>query len=122
MHTVELHAQAAQIGPSEYVVVATGDIDERSAPRLETLLDDLVEREAAAVVLDLRALLFLDSRGVDLVTRAVRRARASRARVVLVADSPELTSLFALTALDCALTIRPSLSSAIDELRGRPTA
>lgn len=119
METIELQAQTAAIGSGDYVITAAGEVDMHSAPRLEALLQDLFGLEARSIVIDVRALTFVDSAGLGIVTSAVERARLRQACIVLVADSREVVSLFHGTGLERLLTVRPTLTSAIDEIRGR---
>jgi anti-sigma B factor antagonist len=116
-HTIEMQALTAQIGPAEYVVTATGELDLYSAPRLEEILDRLLDDGAREIVLDLRTLTFLDSTGLKVVMRAAKRLRAQGGGLVLAADSHEVLSVFRVTGLDRFLTIRPTLTQAIDATR-----
>ena len=119
MQTLELQAVTAEIGPDEYVVTATGEIDLHSASQLEEILEGLLRERARSIVLDLRTLEFMDSTGLGVVTRAAKRARAGGGELVLAADSHAVLSVFRVTGLDRFLTIRSTLGHAIDALRDR---
>jgi anti-sigma B factor antagonist len=121
MHTIDMQALAAEIGPDEYVVAATGEIDLETAPRLERLLARLVDEGATVIVLDLRSLAFVDSAALGVVTRVTRDLRAHGGHLVIACDSQDVLAAFRVTGVDRFLTIRPNLTAAIDSVRGRAT-
>jgi anti-sigma B factor antagonist len=116
---IELATQSAEIGPDEYVLTVTGEVDSYSAHLLQEALSELFEAGADAIVIDLRPVTFLDSTGLGVITAAVKRARADQRTVVLACDGPEALRIFQVTGLDRFISIRPSLASAIDEVRGK---
>ena len=107
----------AQIGPADFVVTASGEVDTHSAPALRAVLEGLLEPEH--IVLDLREVHFLDSAGLQAITAAARRLRRAGGELFLVSDSHEVLSIFRLTGLDRFLTVRPTLAAAVDELGAR---
>jgi anti-anti-sigma factor len=117
MQTIDLQAVAAEIGPDEYVVAATKMIDPATTPRLESLLCRLVDAGATVIVLDLRSLAFVDSAALGMVMRIARDVRARGGRLVLACDSPDILAALGATGLDRFLTIRPTLTRAIDAVR-----
>ncbi|MFD0306536.1 STAS domain-containing protein, partial [Streptomyces sp. NPDC127119] len=58
-----------------------GDIDLACAVRLRTWLDSVVALHASAYVIDLRAVSFMDSTGLNMVVRFRRRALTRKATV-----------------------------------------
>jgi anti-sigma B factor antagonist len=81
----------------ERVVVAPrGELDLATAERLEAEIDGLVTAGFADVVLDLRGLSFMDSTGLRLVVRQVRRVDVT---VRLVDGSDAVARLFDLTGV-----------------------
>ncbi|MFH8463104.1 STAS domain-containing protein [Streptomyces sp. NPDC017991] len=63
------------------VVELHGDIDLACAARLRTWLDSVVALSASAYVIDLRAVSFVDSTGLNMVVRFRRRALTREATV-----------------------------------------
>ncbi len=118
---IELTMAAAEIGPCEYVLTLGGELDLHTAPRLRESLDALFAQGATTLVLDLRAATFVDSTGLGVITRAAKRARAGDGDLVLACDSPEILRVFRLTGFDRFLTIRPSFTDVLAELRARST-
>jgi anti-sigma B factor antagonist len=116
---IELSTHTAEIGPGEYVVTVGGEVDLHSAPGLRGALDDVLAAGARTLVLDLREVLFIDSTGMGVVTSAVKRLRVDGGSFVVASDRPEVLRVFRLTGLDRFITVRSSLTAAMDEIRGR---
>jgi anti-sigma B factor antagonist len=86
-------------------VVLTGELDISSAPQLD---DELAKVEAAAppvIVLDLRALEFMDSTGLRTVVTADGRAREQGRRLAIVRGPEAVHRVFSVTRLDERLDI-----------------
>ena len=117
--TIELSTHAAEIGPAEYVLTVGGEVDLHSAPALQAALDDVIAAGATTLVLDLRHVLFIDSTGMSVVTAAVKRLRDGGGSFVIASDKPEVLRVFRITGLDRFITVRGSLTAAMDAVRGR---
>jgi anti-sigma B factor antagonist len=90
-------------------VRAAGDLDLATVVQLDGLLAE-EEQDAATVVVDLRAVRFIDSSGLAVLLAAHQRARRRGARFVAVhGDGTPVAQVFAQTALDRAFetTTRP---------------
>ena len=82
------------------VVAPTGELDLSGAAILEAELDRLaVEPELAAVVLDLRGLVFMDSSGLRLVVVADMKARDAGRRFCLVRGDETVHRVFEITRM-----------------------
>jgi anti-anti-sigma factor len=81
-------------------VALHGELDLDHAYDFDTQLRRLEARRPRCLVLDLRALTFLDSSGLARLLAARRRARKDHRRLVLVRGPAAVQRLFALTALD----------------------
>jgi anti-sigma B factor antagonist len=77
-----------------------GDLDLAHAYTFDEELRRIEETRPTVVVLDLRALTFLDSCGLSRLLAARRRARRLGHRLVLVRGSATVQRLFALAAVD----------------------
>lgn len=95
------------------VVAASGQLDVATAPALHQRLAELQLGGAPAVVLDLDGVEFVDDLGLGVLLGAVKRARQSDGRFVVVATRPRLTELFALTGLDRVLDLVEDVEAAI---------
>ena len=103
-----LTASAQQISPlafsvavhrdrDQVVVGPTGELDMVTAPQVELRLADLRDAGFADVVLDLRALTFMDSSGLELLLSERRTARAKGHRFRLMGGSAASRRVLELT-------------------------
>ncbi|HEY5430139.1 MAG TPA: STAS domain-containing protein [Solirubrobacteraceae bacterium] len=81
-----------------------GELDIASAARLEGMLRR-AQLRARLVVLDLRDLTFMDSRGVRVIVYANLRARRAGRRLVLLRGPSQIQRLFALSGASELLQI-----------------
>jgi anti-anti-sigma factor len=87
------------------IVTLQGELDLQSSAVLELELDLLVAEEGVeTVVLDLRALEFLDSSGLRLALVAEQRLRAAGRALVLVRGAQVVQRVFELTRMTERLT------------------
>jgi anti-sigma B factor antagonist len=77
-----------------------GDVDLASAPEIEARLRRLEEDLPPVLLVDLRAVTFLDSTGLRLIISAERRARKDERRLILVRGRESVDRVFRLTLLD----------------------
>lgn len=82
------------------VVRARGQLDIGTAPVLHQLLGGIQMGEGHAVVLELDGIEFVDDLGLGVLLGAIKRARQSGGRLVVVATRPRLEELLDLTGLD----------------------
>jgi anti-sigma B factor antagonist len=82
-----------------------GELDLDTAPRLEHALTVVREAGAARVVLDLRALTFMDSTGLRLVIRWDTAAREAGFEFGIVPGPDAVQRVFRLTGMDEHLAI-----------------
>jgi anti-sigma B factor antagonist len=75
-----------QISEDRVTVVAWGELDVASAPRLAREIRLAEARRPALVVLDLRAVTFFDVAGVHLLSKARSRARERRYSLRIACD------------------------------------
>lgn len=95
-----------------HVVVAVGQVDVATAPRLRQLLTEIQYGGTDRLALDLDGVEFLDSFGLGVIVGALRRARAHDGELALVCARTRLLHLFDLTRLDRVLRI----VAGVDEL------
>lgn len=84
------------------LVVLDGELDLESGPLLAATLEAL-SGEDRRVVLDLRALRFMDSNGLALILRFHRRARDERFDLVVVRGPEAVDAIFRQTNADVVL-------------------
>ena len=100
------------------VVVLTGEVDLAAASPVRVCLRDLMVDGATHVLVDLRAVTFMDSTGLGVLVAARKQARVFRGSFGLVAPSPPVARVLSLTALDKFL---PCFASVADASLADPT-
>jgi anti-sigma B factor antagonist len=86
-------------------VVLSGELDIVNAPQLEDQLAAVEDDTADTLILDLRAIDFIDSTGLRALIAANERARSAGRRLVVVRGAEAVDRLLSLTQLDQRLEI-----------------
>ncbi len=81
------------------VVAVSGELDLASGPELEAELDQLTGPDIQLVVIDLRALDFMDSTGLSILVRAHQRLAGEGCEMGLVKGSQQVQRLLDLTGV-----------------------
>jgi len=79
-----------------------GELDSINAPRLRTVLGELIDTE---VVVDLSGLEFIDSSGLGVLVGALKRFDAAGHRLRLRAPTTAIARVFSITGLDQAFVV-----------------
>ena len=97
------------------IVTVAGEIDLVTAPMLDTAVDEAIESSPAVLILDLSAVTFLAS--VGLQTLVVTHDRMSPAgRFAVVADGPATSRPIQLIKLDEMVALYPTVELAVADL------
>ncbi|MHC3472709.1 STAS domain-containing protein [Streptomyces sp. 7R007] len=104
------------------VVALHGEIDLLAAPSLAARLDELTAAAACDVVLDLRAVSFIDCSGLGVLCRARNRVLARRGRLRLVTADPRFLRLLRPVGLAGVFEVRARLADALTPAAGLPAA
>jgi anti-anti-sigma factor len=97
------------------VIAVSGELDLASSPILEERLDQVFDSDVERVILDLRALDFMDSTGLSVLIKAHQTAEEAERRLCLVKGPPQVQRLLSLTGVGERLSI---LEAPEDALRG----
>ena len=100
------------------VVAVRGEVDFGSAPRLRELLVSTAMEGNRNVVVDLRAVEFLDSTGLGVLVGALKRYRTLGGDLHLVISTSRIRSVFELTGLTTAFPIHDTVGSAVEAAGG----
>ncbi|NYI58117.1 STAS domain-containing protein [Cellulomonas soli] len=95
------------------VVTVSGEIDVSSADALRDRLGLLLDEDRTDLVVDLRAVAFMDSTGLGVLVGTLKKVRTVGGRLELVVDTERLLRLFQLTALDQVFTVHRTLEDAL---------
>lgn len=106
------------------VVVASGDLDARSAPQLRGLLVDLVAAGWLDLVLDLRDVTSIDATGLGVLLGGVVRTEQHGGSLRLACSSSPVLRVLQVTGLTGLLPVHRSLADALcgAAALGRPRA
>lgn len=101
------------------VVQLAGELDARTAPRLQELLAPRLRSTLEAMVLDVSGLRFLGVAGLELLDNTRRRA-AGRGMVFCIVDGPVCVDrALRVAGWDATVPVYATVSSAVAELSGR---
>ena len=95
------------------VVVAMGEIDLHRSPDLHKVLVDLCADKPNPLVIHLGEVAYMDSSGVGTLVEIFRRVKAYGGKMVLVAPSDRVRSVFEITRLDQFFTIQATEAEAL---------
>jgi anti-sigma B factor antagonist len=91
-------------------VIATGEIDLYTAPRLQSELAEVIANVAPAsrIVVDMSGVEFCDSTGMNILLSCLRQVRERGGELELAAPRPAVMKILQVTALDSVFTIVPA--------------
>ena len=98
------------------VAKLTGSITATDAESLTEKLADVAFGERARLAIDLSGLTAIDSSGLSALINLVTRSRLSQGRVILVAPSTFVSSIFSVTHLDQWFEICETMEDATKQL------
>jgi anti-sigma B factor antagonist len=85
--------------PHAWSVVVRGEVDISSAPQLEAVLEDVIEKGALLVVLELEHVDFLDSSGLRVILAAANELRDRDGSLVIGGASTAVLSVLEITGV-----------------------
>jgi anti-anti-sigma factor len=85
--------------PHAWSVVVRGEVDIGSAPQLEAVLADVIEKGALLVVLELEHVDFLDSSGLRVILAAANELRDRGGSLVIGGASTAVVSVLEITGV-----------------------
>lgn len=106
---VELNVSSRSLG-DHAIVIATGEIDLYTAPRLQSELAEVIANAAPAsrIVVDMSGVEFCDSTGMNILLSCLRQVRERGGELELAAPRPAVMKILQVTALDSVFTIVPA--------------
>lgn len=85
--------------PHVYRVAGHGEIDIATAPQLEAVFDDLIERGALIVIFDARSIGFLDSCGLRAIIASGNRLTAAGGQLLIEGMSGSMQRVLEVSGL-----------------------
>lgn len=94
-------------------------MDQQQADQLMAVLDEhLGSTEKVNVVLDMTALQYMNSTGLNIMISVLGRARKNGGEVILAGLTTGVRQLFVVTKLDSVFRIADSVENALSQLKG----
>jgi anti-sigma B factor antagonist len=116
VHAPLFTVSVADAGDGRSVVEVSGELDIASAPQLLTAVAVLGQPRTSAIAIDLSALTFIDSSGINALRTAVRSADARGVDAIVAAPSERVLKVFELVRLGDILPLEQSLPTAFERL------
>lgn len=117
------HELTVEIGRTHPVVLigAAGELDASGVGRVDEAVDEAIREHDCHVVLDTRAVTFIDSTGITALIGALRRLNRARRRLaVVIAPAGPVARALELTGLDHTFECHPAVDDAVADLAGAP--
>ena len=105
-----------------HVINVSGEIHVQTAPRFAERLSAAIDKGSRAIVLDLRAVEFVDSTGLSVLLNGLRQVIAAQGAMALVCANPTVLRLFEITSLDETFDIFPERPAAFAHVQERGSA
>ena len=93
------------------VVHVAGEVDLANAPELDAQLATVMSDSPSQHVVDLTDVTFMDSTGLGVLVRALKRSRELEIRLDLIVTNERVLKVFGITGLDTVLPIHSSMDS-----------
>ncbi|NQU36995.1 MAG: STAS domain-containing protein [Actinobacteria bacterium] len=95
------------------IVEVAGEVDVHTAPELDVAIFSLIAEGNFRVIVDLSGVEFLDSTGLGVLVKALKRVRETDGSLDVVASSDRITKVFRITGLDAVIGIHASVEDAL---------
>ena len=95
------------------VVAVTGEVDVYTAPTLDQALSETIADGGTCVVVDLSGVDFLDSTGLSVLVKALKRIREADGSLDVVVSADRVAKVFRLTGLDKVIPLHSELAAAL---------
>lgn len=91
------------------VLTAAGEIDLSTSAALDSAVVDALADSTSHLTLDLSEVTFLDSSGLGVIVKSLKRAKEAETVFDVVAANDRVLKVFKLTGLDAVIEIYPTL-------------
>jgi anti-sigma B factor antagonist len=96
--------------PDRHVITVSGEVDLASSPQLDDAIISTLDSGAKAVAIDLTNVSFMDSSGLGVIVRGLKRCREADIDLDLVITNERVLKVFGITGLDQVIPIHSSIS------------
>ena len=96
-------------GSDRYVITVSGEVDLATSPDLDTAIIAAIESGTLSVAIDLTDVSFMDSSGLGVIVRGLKRCREADKDLDLVITNERVLKVFGITGLDQVIPIHDSI-------------
>ena len=96
-------------GSDRYVITVSGEVDLATSPELDNAIIDAIESGTSSVAIDLTDVSFMDSSGLGVIVRGLKRCREADKDLDLVITNERVLKVFGITGLDQVIPIHDSI-------------
>jgi len=96
-------------GSDRYVITVSGEVDLATSPDLDAAIIAALDSGAGSLVVDLTDVSFMDSSGLGVIVRGLKRCREADKDLDLVITNERVLKVFGITGLDQVIPIHDSL-------------
>ena len=96
-------------GSDRYLITVSGEVDLATSPDLDTAIIAAIESGSSSLVIDLTDVSFMDSSGLGVIVRGLKRCREADKDLDLVITNERVLKVFGITGLDQVIPIHDSL-------------
>ena len=96
-------------GSDRYVITVSGEVDLATSPELDTAIIAAIESGTSSVAIDLIDVSFMDSSGLGVIVRGLKRCREEDKDLDLVITNERVLKVFGITGLDQVIPIHDSI-------------
>ena len=96
-------------GSDRYVITVSGEVDLATSPDLDTAIIAAIESGTSSVAIDLTDVSFMDSSGLGVIVRGLKRCREADKDLDLVITNERVLKVFGITGLDQVIPIHDSI-------------
>jgi len=110
---MDLTLNERPIGEGRTVVEVSGEIDVYTAPKLREALQGLVDGGSYRLIIDMDGVEFLDSTGLGVLVRGMKRVRAHDGSIDIVCNQGRILRIFKITGLSNVFAIYDTVDDAL---------
>ena len=96
-------------GSDRYVITVSGEVDLATSPELDNAIIAAIESGTSSVAINLTDVSFMDSSGLGVIVRGLKRCREADKDLDLVITNERVLKVFGITGLDQVIPIHDSI-------------
>jgi len=96
-------------GSDRYIITVSGEVDLATSPDLDNAIIAAIESGTSSLAIDLTDVSFMDSSGLGVIVRGLKRCREADKDLDLVITNERVLKVFGITGLDQVIPIHDSI-------------